>query len=107
MTGRSTPQNLGPRELALYNLYRNCQLSMTPQQFYSRWDVTHAQIAQICGCSTTTVDRWFTTTALQSLPRRDHMRKLAEMNFLWEHYEEIPDSIRQHLCPPPDQSTRS
>lgn len=103
MTGRRNPQRLGARELAIFNLYTNCQLSMSPQDFYNKWNVTHAQIAQICGCSTTTVDRWFTTSALQTFPGPDYMRKLAEIDFLWEHYEQIPPELRDRLCPPPNQ----
>jgi hypothetical protein len=53
------PQALGQREIRLLRLYCGCQFGMSPQAFYARWDVTHAQIAQICGISQPSVDRWF------------------------------------------------
>lgn len=96
------PRDLGIRELALYDLYRNCQLGLSPQEFYARWNVTHAQMAEICKCSITTVDRWFTSSALQTLPNRHHLKQLAEMDLLWQHYEEIPETIRRLICPPPN-----
>ena len=52
-----TPQDLGQREIKLLQLYCGCQFGMTPYAFYAKWSVTHAQIAQICGCSEPTVNR--------------------------------------------------
>ena len=44
-------KTLGNREIALLNLYSNCQLSMDVFEFYQKWNVTQKQIAHICGCS--------------------------------------------------------
>ena len=46
MTNR---QPLSPREIALLDLYSNCQLSMDVFEFYQKWNVTQKQIAAICG----------------------------------------------------------
>lgn len=100
MTENSRPQRLGTRELALLNLYKGCQLSMSPWDFYAKWNVTHAQIAQICGCSRPTVDRWFARSSNYRPPAVVYCRRLAEMDFLWEHYGQISSSLWQHLCPP-------
>jgi hypothetical protein len=42
------PRPIGDRELRLIELFCNCQLEMTPRQFYEKWDVTYEQIAQLC-----------------------------------------------------------
>lgn len=94
-----TPQELGRRELKLLRLYCSCQFSMTPQAFYARWGVTYAQIAQICGVSQASVERWFSQGKNRRTAEAIHCRKLAEMNFIWEQYERIPSRLRQHICP--------
>jgi len=95
-----SPRRLGTREVALLQLYAQCQWQMDPKTFYAKWDVTHAQIAMICGCSESTVDRWFSLTHPR-LPDPMYLRRLAEMDFLWEYYEAIPPALRYHICRPP------
>jgi hypothetical protein len=77
--------SLGAREQALLRLYVNCQLGLSPSDFYSKWNVTHAQMAQICGCSVSTVDRWFLHGSGYRAPEAIYLRRLAEINFLWEN----------------------
>ncbi|MBD2123410.1 helix-turn-helix domain-containing protein [Trichocoleus sp. FACHB-262] len=93
-------RDLGQREIALLKLYTRCQLGMSPQEFYAKWSVTHAQMAQICGCSEPTVDRWFAKAKNYRPPEAVYLRRLAEMNLLWESYEQVPPALRQVLCPP-------
>ena len=95
------PQELGQRELALLRFYCGCQFSMTPHEFYARWGVTHAQIAQICGVSEASVDRWFSQGKNRRSAESIHCRKLAEMNFIWEYYEQIPLRLVAQICSPP------
>jgi hypothetical protein len=92
-----TPQELGQREIKLLQLYCDCQFGMTPHAFYAKWCVTHAQIAQICGCSEATVNRWFSRG--KRAAEAKYCRKLAEMDLLWEEYERIPSPLRRRLCP--------
>ena len=94
-----TPQALGQRELKLLQLYSDCQFGMTPQAFYARWDVTHVQIAQICGVSEASVDRWFSQGKHRRAAEPRYRRKLAEMNFLWEQYDRIPVRLWLQVCP--------
>jgi transcriptional regulator with XRE-family HTH domain len=94
-------RHLTSKEQALLKLYLNCGLAMTPQDFYAKWNVTHAQIAQICGCSEPTVDRWFTRGKNHRIPDASYLRRLAEIDFLWEFYDRIPLSLRKALCAPP------
>ncbi len=94
------PQELGKREIGLLQLYCRCLFGMTPQEFYARWAVTHVQMAQICGVSEPTVNRWFSQGKNRRSAERFHCRKLAEMNFIWENYERIPPELRQKICPP-------
>ncbi|MEB3355137.1 MAG: helix-turn-helix transcriptional regulator [Synechococcales bacterium] len=89
------------RETALLRLYASCQLQLSPQEFYAKWDVTHRQMAQICRCSVSTVDRWFSHGTGHRSPDPIHLRRLAEMDFLLECYEQIPLPLRQRLCPRP------
>lgn len=91
-------RHLGRREYALLNLYSHCQLGIAPADFYAKWNVTHAQMAQICGCSESTVDRWFQQGRSKQPPEPIYLRRLAEIDFLWEYYEQIPGDLRQRLC---------
>ncbi len=88
---------LGARELALLNLYSNCRLSMDVFEFYRKWNVTQRQLATICGCSLATVERWFGTQ--RQVPESIYTRRLAEMDLIWELWEQIPAEIRERLCP--------
>ena len=91
-------KRLTDREHTLLKLYLNCQFGLSPSAFYSKWDVTHAQMAKICGCSESTVDRWFLNGKGHRAPKPIYLRRLAEINFLWEHYEKLPVFLRQSLC---------
>lgn len=51
----NTPRKIAERELRLIAVYSQCQLGMTPQKFYGKWDVSYEQIAEICGRSISTV----------------------------------------------------
>ncbi|HEY9697118.1 MAG TPA: helix-turn-helix transcriptional regulator [Trichocoleus sp.] len=91
-------RELRQRELRLLRFYTCCQFGMTPQAFYAKWNVSHAQIALICGCSQSTVDRWFSQGTNRRSPSAIHLRRLAEMDLLWECYEAIPLALRQRIC---------
>ncbi len=87
---------LRARELALLNLYSGCQLSMDVFAFYQKWNVTQRQIAAICGCSLANVERWFGSTRM--VPEAIYTRRLAEMDLIWELWEQIPADVREQLC---------
>lgn len=89
-------RRLGARELALLTLYSNCRLSMDVFEFYRKWNVTQRQIAIICGCSPATVGRWFGSP--RQVPELIYTRRLAEMDLIWELWEQIPAEIRERLC---------
>jgi hypothetical protein len=73
---------------------------MTPQQFYAKWAVTRDELACICFRSLTTVDSWFTYGRRHRSPAINDLRHLALMDFLLEHFEEIPKPLLDVLCPP-------
>jgi len=100
-------RNLEQRELLLLRLYTNCQLKMSHRDSYAKWNVTHAQMAQICGCLEPTVDRWFAGESNYRSPAPVYLRRLAEMDLLWEFYEQIPLPLRQWLCPPPRSNSQN
>jgi hypothetical protein len=73
---------------------------MTPQHCYTKWDVNQETIALICSRSVSTVRCWFTKGKDYRRPRQTDLRHLALMAFLLEHYEELPEELRNLLCPP-------
>jgi hypothetical protein len=93
------PRTLTQREHQLIELYSNCQLAMTPMKFYSRGEVTYEHIASICSRSTSTVQCWFIRASNSRRPTPTDLRHLAIMNFLLDHFEEIPSQLRNLLCP--------
>ncbi|AOY78721.1 helix-turn-helix domain-containing protein [Moorena producens JHB] len=92
----------------LIKQYSSCQLGMTPKEFYSKWPVTHSMMAMICSRSVATVGRWFSRGGNYLRPQPSDLRHLAVMDFLLEHFEEIPVRVawplalelRNMLCPP-------
>ncbi len=90
---------IGERELALINLYAYWELELEPRSFYNKWDVTYEQIALICSRSPNTVRRWFQIGCYYHAPSASDKRHLALMDFLLEHFEEIPSALLNHLCP--------
>ncbi|MBD2101010.1 helix-turn-helix domain-containing protein [Leptolyngbya sp. FACHB-261] len=91
-------KHLSDRELTLLQLYSGCYLSMQPQDFYLKWSVTHEEMARICRCSISTVDRWFLQGRNRRVAEPIYTYRLAEMDFLWESYEQIPKALRRRLC---------
>ena len=85
------------REKRLISLYKNWQFSMTPEQFYTKWGVTYKDIARICDRSDSTVRNWFRSNSERHHPTRNDLLRLALMDFLLEHFEEIPEQILQWL----------
>jgi hypothetical protein len=55
------------------------------EQFLSFWSVNNAELAQICECSISTVERWFFSPENQNYrqPTEKHKQLLAEAHFLW------------------------
>ncbi len=95
----SDPRPLTQRERTLIALYSHCELRMTPQQFYAKWAVTQEEVASICSRSVLTVRRWFTQGRTYRRPHPNDLRHLALMDFLLEHFDEIPKALFDLLCP--------
>ncbi len=92
-------RHLTERQLHLVQLYSYCQLGMTPQQFISKWSTTHEEIALVCNRSVSNVHFWFVRGRNYRRPTSADLRHLAIMDFLLEHFEDIPDELRNLLCP--------
>ena len=92
------PRSLSEQEQRLIDLYSRCQLGMTPQQFYAKWQVSQEAIALICQRSPSTVQRWFSRGQHYRRPTSTDMRHLALVDFLLEHFSEIPDPLLVQLC---------
>jgi hypothetical protein len=95
----SKPRSLSQREHLLIQRYSQCELGMTPRQFYAKWDVNYELIANICDRSPLTVQRWFSGGRNHRRPTSVDLRHLAILDFLLEHFEEIPEILRKLLCP--------
>jgi hypothetical protein len=93
------PRPLGEREQNLLQLYTYCQLGMKPQHFHSKWEVSQEEIASICSRSISTVRSWFRRGQNCRSPLPIDLRHLALMDFLLEHWEDIPEELRNQLCP--------
>ena len=91
---------LSEREQTLIKLYSECQLGMTPQQFYAKWQVNYALIAFICNRSISNVSFWFSQGRNSRRPTSADLRHLAIMDFFLEHFEDIPEELKNLLCPP-------
>ncbi len=94
----SEPRHLREQELRLVRLYSHCQLGMTPQRFYQKWAVSYEQIAEICSRSTSTVRGWFSRGKYYRRPTDNDLRHLALMDWLLEHFDEIPHEMLAQLC---------
>ena len=90
---------LNERQKKLIQLYSYCQLGMTPQQFLSKWHLNYEQIALICDRSVSNVRFWFSRGRNYRRPTSNDLRHLAIMDFLLEHFEDIPEAVRIKLCP--------
>lgn len=53
----ATPRRLTAREQQLLDRYSQCQLGMTPQTFYAKWQVSQEEMAVIYSRSVSTVSR--------------------------------------------------
>ncbi len=96
----SKPRPLTQRELLLIQRYSYCELGMTPRQFQAKWGVNYEHIANICDRAPATVRRWFSRGRNYRRPASIDLRHLAIVDFLLEHFEEIPQPLRNALCSP-------
>ena len=92
------PRPLTEREQTLIDLYGYCSLGMTPQQFYAKWQMNHEAIAFICSRSMSTVRCWFRRGKSYRRPMPNDLRHLALMDFLLQHWEDIPEELKNRLC---------
>jgi hypothetical protein len=96
----TNPRPLTTRELNLIEFYSDCQLGMTPQRFRSKWSATYEQIALICHRSISHVGFWFSRGRNYRRPTPNDLRHLALMDFLLEHFDDIPLVLLNLLCSP-------
>ncbi len=96
----SKPRPLTQQEIHPIQRYSYCQFGMRPRQFQAKWEVNYELIATICDRSISTVRRWFVRGSNYLRPNPSDLRHLAIVDFLLEHLEEIPEVLRNLLCPP-------
>jgi len=96
--GPHNPRPITQREQYIIDLYCYCKLRMTPKKFYSKWDVTYEQISHICFRSLGTVQCWFNRGQDYRSPQPVDLRQLTIVDFLLDHFEELPQSLIDLLC---------
>ncbi len=93
------PRPLTAHEQQLIDRYSYCQLGMTPQAFYAKWQVSQEAMAAICDRSVSTVRRWFSKDHSYRSPSPSDLRHLAIMDFLLDNFDQIPETLKNVLCP--------
>ena len=83
----------------LIDSYSYCQLGMMPQAFYAKWQVSQEEMAAVCDRSVSTVRRWFLQGRSYRRPSPVDLRHLALMDFLLDHFDQIPEDLKASLCP--------
>ncbi|WP_366513736.1 hypothetical protein [Moorena sp. SIOASIH] len=92
------PHPITEREEILIYLYSYCRLSMTPQEFYRKWQVNQEDIGNICCRSSYAVNSWLAQGPRYKTPSSDSLHHLALMDFLLENFEAIPKELLNQLC---------
>ncbi len=102
---RRQPRELGVREREILAAYLNCQhqFLISPRDFYTKWAVPQKTLAPICLCSQVTVARWFATGKNFREAELVYQQRLAQVDFLWEHFDELPKKWRRLFCRPPQR----
>ncbi len=98
MKKSTKPKKLIAREKRLILMFTQCQLQMTPIQFYAKWEVSYDIIAQIATRSDSTVRGSFKQGRYRRYPKIADLRQLALMDFVLEHFEDIPQPLWSLLC---------
>jgi hypothetical protein len=62
---------------------------LSPSDFIARWTLSYRQISQICCCSTSTVEHWFSDGAGQRSPAVSYQKLLAIADFLLSNSDSI------------------
>jgi hypothetical protein len=92
------PRPITQREEYIIDLYCYCKLRMTPRLFYAKWGVTYEQMSHICFRSLGTVQCWFNRGQDYRPPQPVDLRQLTIVDFLLDHFEELPQSLIDRLC---------
>ena len=96
--GPHNPRPITQREEYIIDLYCYCKLRMTPRRFYAKWGVTYEQISHICFRSLGTVQCWFNRGQDYRPAQPVDLRQLTIVDFLLDHFEELPQSLIDLLC---------
>ncbi|MBW4659699.1 MAG: hypothetical protein KME15_13565 [Drouetiella hepatica Uher 2000/2452] len=62
---------------------------LSPDDFLARWTLTYLEISQICCCSVSTVEHWFSEGAGRRSPAESYQKLLALTDFLLTHDDSL------------------
>lgn len=68
---------------------------MEPIEFEQRWDVSRQDLADICGCSKSQVDHWYSVGKDSRSPSEHEKRLLELANYFWTVMETEPQYLRK------------
>lgn len=90
--------NLNDRQWELFTRYRDCPPPMHPRDFLQRWDLDYSALARLTGVTRNTVYHWFSAGAGSRDPSIHTCQRLASIDFLWRHHDEIPRAWLDRWC---------
>ncbi|MBW4474315.1 MAG: helix-turn-helix domain-containing protein [Stenomitos rutilans HA7619-LM2] len=62
---------------------------LSPDAFLARWTLTYLEVSQICCCSVSTVEHWFSEGTGRRSPADSYQKLLAVADFLLMHGETV------------------
>ncbi|NER82977.1 MAG: hypothetical protein F6K42_26150 [Leptolyngbya sp. SIO1D8] len=73
----------------LFQRYQDNPPPLSPEQFLRYWQVSYSDLAQLAGCSRSTVEHWFIQGASRREPTLAQRRRLVVVHRLWPHAQEV------------------
>lgn len=87
-----------PEQWALFQCYTDCPPPLSPAQFLQYWQVSYLELAQLVGCSRSTVEHWFIQGASRREPTLAQCRRLAVVHRLWQHAQAVSPRLVEIYC---------
>ena len=88
----------------LFQRYQENPPPLRPQQFLQYWQVSYLELAQLAGCSRSTVEHWFIQGDSRREPTLTQRRRLAVVHRLWQHAQEVSPRLVAIYCGPTERS---
>lgn len=67
---------------------------LNPQEFLQKWSVSRKDLADLCDCSLSTVNHWFSKGGAEKIELK-YLRRLAEVDCIWSSLENCPPHLKE------------